>query len=831
MLPGGDGAEAARDNDQRIRVLIVDDHDLFREGLRQLIQTDDAIEVVGEAATGREAIERVRELHPDVVLMDISMPGLDGIRATEQIVRHFPDTHVVMLTMYQNDEYRHHAARAGAKGYLVKSIRPEDLFQAIRLAAENGVRADSTLATPLEGELHPPLLSEPPPPPGPHHPPEREEPEATRVPEPEAPLLTDQERMALLEERLRILEAQLQQLLASALTPPAPIAQVEAQATPTLVPPHAPFEPAEVAAPPAHEPEPWQEIVTWEESPRWHAAAAEPATAARPAAGPWLTRFGGVVLALGALGLVTLALAQGWAGRIYVLLAGMTASTLLLASSAWAFGGRRRGLGHALLAAGLLTGSLALLGGVQLYELMPVEAGLAAMLALAVAASALAAWAGSAPAAGLALALALATPMLLGLAFTPATVAFLAASLIVVTVVTLRRGWAWLPLVAFVLLAPQLGRWVMQGISPSLGLPLLAGFWALNALAAVAEEFRVPPRRPALWPALLLLASTAFLMGGGLSLLAGGAARYRGLFLLAIALVTGLLGGYALRAGGERHPVALTGIGAGVAALALAFPLRLDGPLVAIGWATLALTLAWVYDERRHGYAGVAALALGALAFGHLVVVEYPPKQLMAGLEHERPFIGPESGTFAALLGALLVAGYFVRSLPVRSCLAAASLLLMIYVLPFETSGVVLTAGWALVFVLAVALERQTGLGFGWHRRWGLPSPLYLPMVAGVVLALLHALNSALSPERLGLSLFPADPPTGEPALAAGILIAAALAAGRLSGSVRARQLAITAAILIMAYLLPSELPDAPLVLSWAALAIALYCVLRRRCA
>ncbi len=831
MPPGANGPEAAKDNEQRIRVLIVDDHDLFREGLRQLIQTDDSIEVVGEAATGIEAIERVRELHPDVVLMDISMPGLDGIRATEQIVRHFPDTHVVMLTMYHNDEYRHHAARAGAKGYLVKSIRPEDLFQAIRLAAENGARADFALTTPREDELRPARLPEPPLPPGPDHPPEQEEPPASRLPEPEAPPLTEPERMALLEERLRRLETQLQQLLASAVTTPAPIAQVEAQAAPTPAPPLAPFEPAEAGAPPAHEPEPWQEIVTWEESPRWHAAAAEPATAARPAAGRWLTRFGAVALALGALGLAALALAQRWAGPISALLAEMTASTLLLASSAWAFGRRRRGLGHVLLFAGLLTGSLALLGGVRLYELIPVEASLAAMLALAVAAGALAARAGSEPAAGLALALALATPVLLGLALTPATATFLAATLTMATLAAARQRWAWLPLVAFALVTPQLARWVTQGISLWLGLPLLAGFWALNAFAATVEALLPQPRRPARWSTLLLLASTAFLVWAGLSLLTGEAARYRGLFLLAVALATGLLGGYALRAGGERHPVALAGIGAGVAALALVFPLRLDGPLVAVGWATLAVTLAWAYDERRHGYAGVAALTLGALALGHLVVVEYPPEQLMAGLEHETPFIGPESSAFAALLGALLVAGYFVRSLPVRSCLAAASLLLTIYVLPFETSGVALTAGWALVFVLAVALERRTGLGSGWHVRWGSPSPLYLPMVAGVVLALLHALSSALSPERLGLSLFPADPPTDEPALAAGVLIAAALAAGRLSGSVRARQFAITSAILIMAYLLPSELPDAPLVLSWAALAIALYCVLRRRCA
>jgi two-component system response regulator DegU len=135
-----------------IRVLIVDDHDLFREGLRQLIETDDGIEVVGEAADGQEAIERVKALNPDVVLMDISMPGLDGIRATEYIVRHHPNTHVIMLTMYQDDEYVIHAIRAGAKSYLVKSSKPDELLRAIRVVAEGGASIDPALAPVLMRE-------------------------------------------------------------------------------------------------------------------------------------------------------------------------------------------------------------------------------------------------------------------------------------------------------------------------------------------------------------------------------------------------------------------------------------------------------------------------------------------------------------------------------------------------------------------------------------------------------------------------------------------------------------------------------------------------------
>lgn len=838
MLPGGDGAEAARDSDQRIRVLIVDDHDLFREGLRQLIETDDAIEVVGEAATGEEAIERVRDLHPDVVLMDISMPGLDGIRATEHIVRHFPNTHVVMLTMYHNDEYRHHAARAGARGYLVKSIRPEDLFQAIRLAAENGAKDEPVLPVTLVDENHqvtaldlepPPLPLSPPLPPEPEH---SREPAASQPVEPDRPRLTDQERLALLEERLRLLETQLQQLLTSSTTTAPPAQEVTTPPAPAPAPPPTLPEPGEAEEPRSEEPEPWREVITWEEPPTWEATEAEPSATTQPAAGRAFVRVGTVALALGAVALLALALIQGWVGPVAQLIVGLTASALLLAGSLRLL--ERQGwlLGQIVLAAGLLTGGLWLLAGVRLYELIPIEAGLAATLILAMTAGMIAVRAGSQPGAALALVLALGMPALLGLSFTPATATFLAGTLILATAVTLRQGWDWLPVLVFILLAPQLGRWVAQGISLWLGLLALAGLWASTALAATARALQRTSRRPALWPALLLLASTAFLIWAGLSLLDNTAARYQGLFLLATALATGLLGGYILRAQDDRHPLGLASMAAALAALVLLFPLRLDGPLVAIGWATLVPILAWVYDERRHGYAGLAALALGALALGHLMAVEYPPEQLMAGLERDTPFTGPESGAFAAMLGALAVAGCFVRSLPVRSCLATAGLLLAIYVLPFETSGLALTAGWALVFVLAVALERRTKLGAtGWQGRLGIPpfaSPLYLPILAAGSLALLHALSSPLSPDRLGLFLFPSDPPTGEPALAAGILIAAALAAGRLSGSVRVRQLAITAAILITAYLLPSELPDAPLVLSWVALAVALFCVLRR---
>lgn len=144
-----------------IRVVIADDHDLFREGLRQLLETVDDIEVLGEASDGRQAVELVAEHSPDVVLMDISMPEMDGIQATEHIVQHFPTTHVVVLTMYADDEYAIHAIRAGAKGYLLKNTRSNEVIKAIKLAAEGGSTIDPALGPVLMREFQRLLNSNP----------------------------------------------------------------------------------------------------------------------------------------------------------------------------------------------------------------------------------------------------------------------------------------------------------------------------------------------------------------------------------------------------------------------------------------------------------------------------------------------------------------------------------------------------------------------------------------------------------------------------------------------------------------------------------------------
>ena len=116
----------------QISLLLVDDHALFREGLASLLSYQPDFTVVGEAASGEEAVERARELVPDVVLMDIDLPGIDGIEATRRIKRQLPEVRVVMLTVYDDHERLFQSIKAGAQGYLIKNIRSAELLDQLR---------------------------------------------------------------------------------------------------------------------------------------------------------------------------------------------------------------------------------------------------------------------------------------------------------------------------------------------------------------------------------------------------------------------------------------------------------------------------------------------------------------------------------------------------------------------------------------------------------------------------------------------------------------------------------------------------------------------------
>ncbi len=116
----------------KIKVLLAEDHTIVRKGLRALLDKEIGIEVIGEAEDGREAIRKAEELQPDVVVMDIAMPGLNGLEATRRIKKSFPEMKILMLTMHVNEEYVLQTLRYGASGYLVKKAAPSDLISAIQ---------------------------------------------------------------------------------------------------------------------------------------------------------------------------------------------------------------------------------------------------------------------------------------------------------------------------------------------------------------------------------------------------------------------------------------------------------------------------------------------------------------------------------------------------------------------------------------------------------------------------------------------------------------------------------------------------------------------------
>ncbi|WP_313812479.1 response regulator transcription factor [Glutamicibacter sp.] len=121
--------------DEIIKVMLVDDQHLLRMGFRLILEGEADIHVVGEAADGVEALAQTQALRPDVILMDVRMPNMDGIEATERIASQFPDTKIIILTTFDLDEYAFSGLQAGASAFLLKDVAPEDLVSAVRLVA------------------------------------------------------------------------------------------------------------------------------------------------------------------------------------------------------------------------------------------------------------------------------------------------------------------------------------------------------------------------------------------------------------------------------------------------------------------------------------------------------------------------------------------------------------------------------------------------------------------------------------------------------------------------------------------------------------------------
>jgi len=139
--------------DDSIRVLICDDHDLFRHGLRMVLEVEDGIEVVAEAADGEQAVARVEELAPDVVLMDVRMPRMGGIEATRVIRQLFPTTRIIVLTVSDEEDDLYGAVKAGANGYLLKEVSIEEVADAVRAVFGGQSLISPSLASKLLNEF------------------------------------------------------------------------------------------------------------------------------------------------------------------------------------------------------------------------------------------------------------------------------------------------------------------------------------------------------------------------------------------------------------------------------------------------------------------------------------------------------------------------------------------------------------------------------------------------------------------------------------------------------------------------------------------------------
>ena len=136
----------------KTRILLADDHALVRAGIRALLEKQDDMEIVGEAADGQEALKKVAELRPDVIIMDIAMPGMGGMEATKRIKSQYPDVQVLALTMLEDERYFFEIIQAALSGFIVKGALPDELLSAVRAVAAGNVYLYPALARNLLGE-------------------------------------------------------------------------------------------------------------------------------------------------------------------------------------------------------------------------------------------------------------------------------------------------------------------------------------------------------------------------------------------------------------------------------------------------------------------------------------------------------------------------------------------------------------------------------------------------------------------------------------------------------------------------------------------------------
>lgn len=492
--------------------------------------------------------------------------------------------------------------------------------------------------------------------------------------------------------------------------------------------------------------------------------------------GRLLAYVGGAAVLLGAILFLSLAFSRGWIGPEGRVAIGLVAAGVAFGLGAWLFETRpgQAIVATVLVGVGLGVGTISIVGATRLYDLVPVELGLIGSLVLGVAAAILAIRVDSRTIGAFGLLAVLGAPPLLGATPGPVTFALIATTLVGTTIVALQRSWRWFPLLAFGLSVPQLYSWLAGDAPVGLGLVAVAAFWLIHAVAAGGEELLRPTNRLRDSSAALLVANATFLVWAGVMLLDGDLERWRGAFLLAVALAHAVLAAACIWRQGDRHPFGLLVAGTGLAALTMAVPLQFGGSAVVLAWSAEAVVLAWLSAKRDHPHAGYAAATIAALAVGHFVLVEDPLWHLGRPPTTGTPFLDPAGATLAFMLGAAAVAAWFLRDPRIRVALGIAATILVAYALPFElpTPWVVIAlAGLAVIVFAATRLDPLAAQTAPWLGLW-------LAAVGAIL-----AVAAVGSPARLVL----ADGPIVDPLLGylAFVALAAALAIGAYLGALR----------------------------------------------
>ncbi|MDQ2934621.1 MAG: DUF2339 domain-containing protein [Chloroflexota bacterium] len=549
-------------------------------------------------------------------------------------------------------------------------------------------------------------------------------------------------------------------------------------------------------------------------------------------AGRGLAIVGGVALTLGILFFLGLAFSRGWIGPEERVVIGLVAGALIFGLGGWILLRGRQIVAHVLVAVGLAALTVSLFAATQLYGFIPGELGVGAALAVAAITALLAIRGNSQTIAGFGLVAVLAAPPVMGASPTLLTIAFLGVALAGTTAIALFRSWRWLPPVAFLLAAPQFASYLQGSPMLAIALPALGIFWLLHALAAGGEELRVLRGRLSETSATLLVANAAFVTWAGFELLDGPLEPVRGVFLLAVTAAHLLLAlPFLLR--DDRHPFGMLAFGTGIAALTLAAPIQLGASIVPMAWAAEAVALTWIFVERRHGYSGIAAVVLGALAAAHTLVFEYPidlSPALLGGI----PFLNAEGAALGFVLAAAAAAIWLVPSRPTRVAIAASAGALVVLAARFELDGATLVAFLTLAAVacllvqkrlLNISLRTQTP-------RLGLTQvgerALFVTAGLAIVHVSLTTLADQLPPPAFldGLrawATLPSVPFVNEATLVAAILIAGALSVALIIPGRTWRSSSVLVAAGVLAYLVPSQAGPAVSVAVWSLLGVVLF--------